>query len=308
MGAFFGAAWLAFAVLVAAGLEGRSLTLAGSAYLAFLLLGSVALLGRRIAQARRETEDRVRRSHAETLEKIRSVAERVDEIARTTAKLAFDPYDYWQARAKQYGRSGVGDIGKLPAFDVETAKDKASLIPFLAKHLKGSEERILDFGCGFGRFTHDLARLVSVEACGVDATPELLDIARRENAEPEKVRFELARGAIPFPDHTFDVVWVSYVLIHVIGAEKQRIASELVRVLAPGGLLFVTEGVTTWRTSSPHCEFQPFEWYEAAFGIPLEPHLRDGLRKLAKQEIPALVEARRKSDEDIHLVMVGRKP
>lgn len=289
-------------------IESRTAVLASgaTAWIAILSVGAIEILSRRI---RHHVDQRIGRTHAEIASAISALADRVESIQREIAKVTFDPYAYWQERAQEHGRTGVGDLGRPRAdFEAYTEDDKRLLIPFLKSRLHGNERRLLDFGCGFGRFTHELSRLVSEKAVGVDATPEFLEIAHTENRNPSKVSFHLARGTLPFPDREFDILWVSYVLIHIVGAEKTRVISELLRVLRPGGLLFLVEGVTTWRTWSPHCDFKPFEWYQSAFRIPLEPYLRDDLRHLSQDEIRSLEASRRKTDSDLHLVMTGRKP
>jgi ubiquinone/menaquinone biosynthesis C-methylase UbiE len=51
---------------------------------------------------------------------------------------------------------------------------KEILFPLLQSQLTGTECNLLDFGCGPGRFTTDLAELISGKAVGVDVVPDLL--------------------------------------------------------------------------------------------------------------------------------------
>jgi ubiquinone/menaquinone biosynthesis C-methylase UbiE len=43
---------------------------------------------------------------------------------------------------------------------------------------------------------------------------------------------------LPYPDASFDVVLTSMMLHHLTGADKQKTAREMYRVLRPGGQLF----------------------------------------------------------------------
>jgi SAM-dependent methyltransferase len=108
-------------------------------------------------------------------------------------------------------------------------------------------ERVLDIGCGRGLVLNAAARrLTTGKAIGIDIwskrdqtgnSPE----AARKNSVREGVaeRVEIADGdarAIPFADHSFDVV-VSSLAIHNIPdpGERHRAICEIVRVLKPLG-------------------------------------------------------------------------
>lgn len=277
----------------------------------------VAVLKRRLQIL--ETELRtLRQTTSRELGTIRRVTE---AVRRDVAKQIFEPFGYWEARIAEHGPEGVGDLSRpLTELGDDTRLEKEGLLPFFASRLRGDEARVLDFGCGFGRFTSDLAELVSEGATGVDATPTLIETAR-DRATSERVEFVHARGQLPFPDDHFDAVWIAYVLIHVVGENKRKTAAELTRVLKPGGLLFMTEGVTTWRKGSAHCEFEPFEWYARAFPFGLEAYRRDevftaprkaeGLKSLRPLDAEAralAVSAAEAKNLDLHWVMTGRKP
>jgi ubiquinone/menaquinone biosynthesis C-methylase UbiE len=96
----------------------------------------------------------------------------------------------------------------------------------------------LDAGCGGGRNTIAMAQLGAAEAHGIDiGAAGIADARERARALPN-VRFEQASvEAIPYPDATFDIVWCAGVLMHV-GHDEQAL-DELVRVLKPGGLLYM---------------------------------------------------------------------
>jgi SAM-dependent methyltransferase len=103
---------------------------------------------------------------------------------------------------------------------------------------------VLEAGCGVGAQTVTLARN-SPEArftC-IDVSPESLETARaraRDAALPN-VTFQLADiFALPFPERSFDHVFVCFVLEHL--ARPADALASLCSRLSPGGTLTVVEG------------------------------------------------------------------
>jgi SAM-dependent methyltransferase len=304
--AFFGGLAVAFS-LVAAALASSGAVSTGTALLtsalafavAAMSLGVVAMIRRRLTALDRDVRLAITNHTAPTQ---RALVELKAELTRAS----FDPAQYWKNRAQHYGKLAVGDISRLPEFDAETVADKKDLLGFLKTRLRGDEARTLDFGCGFGRFTHALADVTGHDVVGVDLTPELLAIAEKEKTNP-KVTFARATDPLPFPDEYFDAIWVSYVFIHILGDQKDRTARELTRVLKKGGLLFMTEGVTTWRTGSAHCEFKPMGWYLQAFPFPLATYTRHDLKPVTVEDVAQLEPTFRAADRDLHVILTGRK-
>ncbi len=103
--------------------------------------------------------------------------------------------------------------------------------------------KILDVGCGAGKqcflysdITHRTAELI-----GGDISEELLEMARRRNAErADKVRFEFLdfNKRFAFGDATFDLVSSAFSIYYA--ADLKFTFSEAHRVLKTGGRLFVT--------------------------------------------------------------------
>lgn len=97
--------------------------------------------------------------------------------------------------------------------------------------------KVLDAGCGSGRYTHALASYGASEAIGVDFSPINISNANRLNSNYIKnslVRFELADvRRLPFADQSFDIVFSNGVVHHL--PEPREGVRELLRVLKPGG-------------------------------------------------------------------------
>ena len=97
--------------------------------------------------------------------------------------------------------------------------------------------RVLDAGCGPGRLTGVL-RDLGLDPCGVDLSPAMVGIARRSHPD-----LEFAVGSmteLPYPDGAFAGVMAFHSLIHLPDAEADVAIGELVRCVAPGGVLLVT--------------------------------------------------------------------
>lgn len=108
---------------------------------------------------------------------------------------------------------------------------------------KSKPAKVLDFGCGSGDSSTELA-FCGYDVTGLDLSPDLLELARKRaelDGVSERCRFVLADGGhAPFEDNTFDLILVQAVLHHVNMAEC---LTELRRILKPGGHLVIVEPV-----------------------------------------------------------------
>ena len=101
-----------------------------------------------------------------------------------------------------------------------------------------SRRRALDFGCGVGRITQALAH--EFERCdGVDISTSMLHAARRHNRHPGRCVYHLnvAPDLALFANATFSFVYSTLVLQHMEPRYSKVYIRELLRVLAPDGLL-----------------------------------------------------------------------
>jgi ubiquinone/menaquinone biosynthesis C-methylase UbiE len=114
----------------------------------------------------------------------------------------------------------------------------------------GPDDLWLDIGCGTGELAF-LATRTGATIHGADLSPTLVDTARRQAAERgHDIAFEVADcEELPFEDGTYDVVTSSVGAI--FAPDHPKVASELARVLRPGGRL----GLTAWTTDGPVGEF-----------------------------------------------------
>jgi 2-polyprenyl-6-hydroxyphenyl methylase/3-demethylubiquinone-9 3-methyltransferase len=106
---------------------------------------------------------------------------------------------------------------------------------FLLEHVAAGE-RVLDVGCGEGRFTVELAR-AGAHAVGIDVAEEPLRRARARHPELD-LRLIADERSWQLEDAGFDVVWAGEVIEHI--ADTATWLSEIRRVLRSGGSLILS--------------------------------------------------------------------
>ena len=122
-------------------------------------------------------------------------------------------------------------------FDVHVSVIEAreTCVPLLRRWLPGRDLRILESGCGSGRWLAFFERL-GHRPVGLDDSPGPLAVARRHGAGLRLVRGDVL--ASPFADASFDAVFSSYVAEHFPDG-PDALLREIRRLLVPGGLLLL---------------------------------------------------------------------
>ncbi len=102
-------------------------------------------------------------------------------------------------------------------------------------------DRILDFGCGVGRLLQalNLSRREGQELCGCDVN-EACATWCRENLDFATVLHTALEPPLPYPEDSFDLVTAISVFTHLSRPLQVAWARELIRVLRPGGVAFIT--------------------------------------------------------------------
>lgn len=158
---------------------------------------------------------------------------------------------------------------------------------------------VLDLGCGTGRDVFLCSKLVgdSGRVIGVDMTQEQLTVARRHEAEQARV-FGLQKpnttfihgyiedlAALGIADASVDVV-VSNCVIN-LSPQKERVFSEILRVLKPGGELLFSD-VFADRRLNPMLQQDPVLVGECLAGAMYWEDFRRLMQKLGVPDVRTL--------------------
>lgn len=118
-------------------------------------------------------------------------------------------------------------------------------LQMIARWAKLQDACILIDGCGVGMYASQIRRRYTPHVEGFD-----IELARVREAQRDTPHAVVAAAeAIPYPDNSFDTILSHEVIEHV--ADDRKTASEMVRVLKPGGRIVI---------------FAPNRWY------PFETH------------------------------------
>jgi SAM-dependent methyltransferase len=110
-----------------------------------------------------------------------------------------------------------------------------------------AQDHVLDLGCGIGNILIALSERITFTqpAIGVDVSPALIELGRREVADAGldgRIDLQVAPATrLPFDDNSFDVVLTSHVIKHLDDEALTRAFREVARILRPGGRFLLWE-------------------------------------------------------------------
>ena len=118
------------------------------------------------------------------------------------------------------------------------------LLEGLLRHTSLQGKRVLEIGCGTGRYTRPLTELVR-ELVALDIYPRQVEVARDRCPDLNTVRFLIGDAAsMPLADGSVDITFEAYVVSVMTTPEMRDAAfAEMVRVVRPGGEIWITWGI-----------------------------------------------------------------
>ncbi len=105
-----------------------------------------------------------------------------------------------------------------------------------------NKKRVLDIGCGTGRWCEFFAQY-GADPIGVDLFPKLLSDNKKHFPS---VKFSsMSATSLAFKKNSIDFVNAAIVLEIIPNSEKMIAIAEIVRVLRPGGIVFILEPIAS---------------------------------------------------------------
>jgi ubiquinone/menaquinone biosynthesis C-methylase UbiE len=145
----------------------------------------------------------------------------------------YEPREYWPERMRKSGKAYVAFGNKAEAFDEQARAFRDILV----EQLRGGG-RVLDFGCGVGRFASTLTGMFD-RYDGVDLNEGALAYAPQISSATFTY---LSEDSLPFAEATFDAAVALTVIQHIVDPDSFiNWTWELARVVRPGGLFFVID-------------------------------------------------------------------
>jgi ubiquinone/menaquinone biosynthesis C-methylase UbiE len=143
------------------------------------------------------------------------------------------------------------------------------------------DAKILDYGCGYGRLTHDIADHGYSNVIGVDSSQGMIQEAREKF--PALTFEHNLETTIPFSDNEFDAVFLFTILTCIpFNHDQYTLFQELQRVLKPGGLVYISDVlINTDQRNRRRYEsgnFQPYGIFTHSEGTILRHHSIEYLR------------------------------
>ena len=155
--------------------------------------------------------------------------------------------------------------------------------------------KVLDFGCGTGEISTQLALLGAERVLGVDLSAELISVAKRRaelDSVADRVEFRVADGErIELPHAHFDAVLVVALLHHT---EIEPVLERVLDAVRTGGRVYIVEPVSYSRALSAVRDM-----------LPIEKHVSPDERQLNAADV-AVIRSHFRTSYAVHFNGLGR--
>ena len=125
------------------------------------------------------------------------------------------------------------------------AMRRQALVPLQAALMGRPGARLLDVGCGTGRFLREVkANYPRLKVTGLDLSAHYLAVARRELRSWSRVQLVVgAAEAMPFANGQFDAITCIYLFHELPSGVRRAVVAEIRRLLRPGGMLVFVDSL-----------------------------------------------------------------
>ena len=141
------------------------------------------------------------------------------------------------------------------------SKDTAKwLTGHLSRHTDLQNKKILDWGCGPGRIVRHLPSIIGngCEYYGTDYNKDSIEWCSK-NLREINFNNNPLNADLPYPDNFFDAIYGISIFTHLSEKMHFEWSKELLRVLAPNGILFVTMQGDNYKAKLTEEELKNFE-------------------------------------------------
>jgi len=167
-------------------------------------------------------------------------------------------------------------------------------LDLFSKHVpKDGVSRIIDLGCGTGRYSIPLADHFDADVVGIDPSEKMLGEARKKTNHRGVVFKQASGEALPTDDTSADMVVMSMVFHHL--REPRSIANECYRVLRKQGCVCLRNSTVDAIETFPYLRFFPSVRSVIEEQLPTRDRVRSTFEEAGFQTIVHEIVAHRNS-------------
>lgn len=110
--------------------------------------------------------------------------------------------------------------------------------------------RILDIGCGLGRFLSFFPK----KSIGIDINVDSIEKCKQNGLQA--IKSDVTK--LPFENETFDGIRCSHIIEHFLPQEVYKVLKEVARVLKPGGILIIQSPLSSSQFYDEITHIRPY--------------------------------------------------